>query len=344
MVSRRSLVELTLARIREFLREPEAIFWVFVFPVLLSIVLGIAFRERGRESVRVGIQSGPGAEEILKALERDDSIRGEVLDAEEAEARMRNGEVVLLIVPGAPPTYRFDPSRTESRLARLVVDRAIESAAGREDRVGSREEIVSGIGNRYIDFLIPGLLGLNLMGSGMYGIGFAVVQMRAKKLLKRFVATPMRRSDFLLSLMLSRMVFLLPEMIAVVGAGSLLFGVPVRGSLLLLAFVSFLGAVTFSGLGTLCATRARTVEAISGLLNFVMMPMWLASGVFFSTKNFPDAVQPLIQALPLTALNDALRMVMLDGEGLAAVAPELLLLVVWGLVPFALALRIFRWT
>jgi len=343
MLERRSLLELTLARTREFLREPEAIFWVFVFPILLSVVLGIAFRERGREPLRVGVRQGPGAEDLARALGVNPSLRPEVLEPGEADRRLRNGEIALLVLPGELPVYRYDPSRSEPRLARALADEAIQRAAGRSDPVSIREETVTRAGDRYIDFLIPGLLGLNLMGSGMYGLGFAIAQMRSKKLLKRFLATPMRKSDFLLSLMASRILFLAPEIVAIVGAGMLLFGVPLRGSVLALAAVSFLGALTFSGLGMLCASRARTVEAISGLLNFVMMPMWLGSGVFFSTRNFPEVVQPALRILPLTALNDALRAVMLDGAPVVQILPQCLILLAWGIVSFVLALRIFRW-
>jgi len=337
------LVELTLARVREFQREPEAIFWVFIFPVLLSVALGIAFRNRGEESVRIGVLEGPGAEEARLALEASEAVRPVLLNEEEAEMELRSGGVDVLVEPGEPVGFRFDPSRRESRYARLLARDALERAAGREDLVTVEDRRVSGIGRRYIDFLIPGLLGLNLMGSGMWGIGFAVVQMRQKKLLKRFVATPMRRSDFLLSLFLSRMVFLIPEMIAILGAGALLFGVPVRGSLLALLVVSFLGALTFCGIGALCASRVRTLEGASGLLNLVMMPMWIFSGVFFSIENFPEPMQPALALLPLTALNDALRAIMLDGAGLAGTAGEVGLALVWGLVAFGVALRIFRW-
>jgi ABC-type multidrug transport system permease subunit len=107
--------------------------------------------------------------------------------------------------------------------------------------------------------------------------------------------------------------------------------------------VTLLGALCFAGMGLLVVARAQTLEAASGLMNLVMVPMWLLSGVFFSSERFPSAVQPVIHALPLTGLNDALRGVMLEGQRLPAIAPELLLLSVWGAASFALALKIFRW-
>ncbi len=344
-----ALVEMTFARVREFLREPEALFWVFVFPVLLSMVLGIAFRNRGEESVRIGVQEGPGADAVAAALEEDERTVAVRIAPEDVDDELRDGSVAVLIVPADPTepdaevVYRFDPVRTESRYARLLASDVLERAAGRDDRVRSRDLVTSQVGRRYIDFLIPGLLGLNLLGSGMWGIGFAIVQMRQKKLLKRFVATPMRKSDFLLSLFFSRMVFLIPEIAAIVGAGHLIFGVPVRGSLFALFVVSFLGSLSFCGMGALCASRVQTVEGASGLLNLVMMPMWLFSGVFFSVKNFPEVMHPFLEALPLTAVNDALRALMLDGAGFFDVLPEIGLALLWGVIPFAIALRVFRW-
>jgi len=198
-------------------------------------------------------------------------------------------------------------------------------------------------GSRYIDFLIPGLLGMNLMGSGLWGVGFAVVQARSKKLLKRLMATPMRRSDYLLSFILSRLVFLVVEIAALVGFGWVMFRVGIRGSVTALALVTVLGALSFAGLGMLVASRARTVEAVSGLMNLVMLPMWILSGTFFSYARFPDAMQPFVRALPLTALNDSLRAVMIDGVSLAALGVPLAIVAAWGLASFSVALRIFRW-
>ncbi|HET7109588.1 MAG TPA: ABC transporter permease, partial [Gemmatimonadales bacterium] len=198
-------------------------------------------------------------------------------------------------------------------------------------------------GARYIDFFIPGLLGLNLMGSGIWSIAFAVVTARKQKLLKRLVATPMSRAQYLMSFLLSRLFFLVVEVGVLVGFGALVFGVPVRGSLVTLGGVCLVGALAFSAMGLLVASRARTVEAVSGLANLVMLPMWIFSGVFFSSANFPRALQPFIQALPLTGAVDALRAVMLRGATLGSVTGELLLLLAWLVVPFVLALSLFRW-
>jgi len=337
------LTQLTLARLREFYREPEAIFWVFGFPIVLAFALGIAFRSRGPGELRVGVARGVGDSAVAALLDRSPGLIAQVLDSGEARAALRTGRVALLVVPGDPVVYRYDSTRTESRLARLEVNEALQQARGRTDPTAVRDERVAEPGSRYIDFLIPGLLGMNLMGSGLWGVGFAVVQARSKKLLKRLMATPMRRSDYLLSFILSRLVFLVLEIAALVGFGWVMFRVGVRGSVATLAVITMLGAVGFSGLGLLVASRARTVEAVSGLMNLVMLPMWILSGTFFSYARFPDAMQPFVRALPLTALNDALRAVMIDGAALSALGRPLAVVALWGVSSFAVALGIFRW-
>jgi ABC-type multidrug transport system permease subunit len=177
----------------------------------------------------------------------------------------------------------------------------------------------------------------------MWGLGLRLVQMRQKKQLKRLVSTPMRRGDFLLAQMAARMSFLLLEVPPLLIFAWLAFGVRPQGSLLLVAALVLLGGVTFAGVGLLAASRARTIEGISGILNVVMLPMFVLSGVFFSAARYPQAIQPFIQALPLTALNDALRAVYNEGQGIAAVAPEAAILAAWSVGSFALALRAFRW-
>jgi len=338
-----SIVELTSWRVKEFLREPEALFWVFAFPIVLALALGLAFKSRGPDVVRIAVAEGELAAEIQASLDASERIEAVRLPAAEAFARLRAGRVALVVHPGDPLVLEYDSTRTESDVARLVVEGALQESAGRRDVRVIRDRKVSEPGARYIDFLIPGLLGLNIMGTGMWGVGFGIVKSRNHKLLKRFIASPMRKSEFMLSYMLARLFFLAIEVTSVVAFGWLVFDVPVRGSLLTLAGVCVLGAMTFSGLGLLVASRAQTIEGVSGLMNLVMVPMWIFSGVFFAYSHFPDAMQPVIKALPLTALNDALRSVMLDGAGLAANGGLLLLLAAWGGVTFVAALKVFRW-
>jgi ABC-type multidrug transport system permease subunit len=337
------LRELTLARLREFLREPEAVFWTYGFPRMLAVGLGIAFRDRPVEIVHVDVQLGARAEEVVAQLApRNDLVvttRGEA----DCRERLRLGTSSLVVVPGDPITYVFDPSRPESELARARVDDILQRAAGRHDPVRTADTRVTEPGSRYIDFVIPGLLGMNLMGGSMWGVGFVIVDMRLKKLLKRLAATPMTRADFLWSLAGSRLLFMLPELLVIMGTGVLLFGMPVRGSWLAILTLALLGAVSFAGLGMLAACRADRIETVSGLMNVIMVPMWLLSGTFFSSARFPDLLQPFIQALPLTLLNHALRAVILEGASLASQGWRMLALAGWGLIPFGLSLKWFRW-
>ncbi len=341
--ARHPLYELTLARLREFVREPEAVFWVFFFPILLAFGLGIAFRSQGEPPVHAGVRAGTGAGEVVSALQAARNVRVRTIERGNEVQALRDGVVDVVIVPGDPPTYRFDATRPESRVARMAVDAALQRARGRSDVFVPREDRVEVIGSRYIDWLIPGLLGMNIMGTGMWGIGFSLVMARSKRVLKRLAATPMSRADYLLAQLLARLVFLALEVGALVLFARLVFGVPVRGSLLTLAAVAVIGAMSFGGLALFIAARPRTIEAVSGWMNVVMMPMWLLSGVFFSSAHFPSAAQPFIKALPLTALNDGLRRVMLDGASIAGIAPQVAVLAAWGGICFALAMKMFRW-
>jgi ABC-2 type transport system permease protein len=337
------LTELTWARIRELTREPEAVFWVFVFPILLSAILGLAFRSRPPEALPVAVVAGPHADARMAALSTGSDLKPSVLSDAEARLALARGRVVLVVSADDIPSYAYDPTQPESRAARLAVDGRLQRAAGRADAFTPGRVEVTEPGGRYVDFLVPGLLGMNLMGTGMWGIGFSLVVARNGNLLKRLVAAPARRSHLLGAQLTSRLLFLIPEAGALLLFAYFVLGVPLRGSLLLLIGISLLGALAFSGLGLLTAARPRTIEGVSGIMNLVMVPMWIFSGIFFSTERFPATMQPFVQALPLTALNNALRGVMLEGTGLLSLLPEIALLAVWGAVSFMVALKIFRW-
>src|SRR5271157_390564 len=343
------------ARILELKREPEVVFWVFIFPLLLAAGLGIAFRNKPADITSVVVIDGDGAQRTLAMLQnsadksstnKNSTVRATVLDRDAALKAFHFGKYDLAIEsnPDGSYTYYYDPARPESVLSRAEIDAALQSAAGRKDALPTSTQSSSEPGSRYIDFLIPGLLGMNLMNSGMWGVGFALVEMRQRKLLKRFVATPMRRSDFLLALTSSRLVLMVLEVGLLLGFGVLVFHMRVQGSILSVILLGSLGAVAFGGVGLLTACRAQKIETVSGLINLVMMPMWIFSGVFFSYDRFPAITLPFIKALPLTALNDALRATILEGATLGSQSGRVLVLAVWGGVSFILALRWFRWT
>ncbi len=343
MLDANPLAQLTLWRIREFTREPEALFWVFAFPIVLAFALGLAFKSRAPKTVQVAVEEGQGASELVASLDASERIDAILLDSTEANYRLRTGRVAMVVQPGRVVSLKYDSTRTESLVARLVVNDALQEAKGRRDVAEIRDVRITEPGARYIDFLIPGLLGLNIMGTGMWGVGFGIVKTRTRKLLKRLLASPMRRSEYLLSYVCARLVWLGLEVSAVLLFGKLVFDVPIRGSLLSLVVVVLLGAATFSGIGLLVASRSKTIEGVSGLMNFVMVPMWIGSGVFFAYSNFPEAVQPFLKVLPLTALNDALRAVLLDGAPLTATAGLLGIMLFWAVSSYAVALKIFRW-
>jgi ABC transporter DrrB family efflux protein len=345
-----ALGQLILARLREFYREPEAVFWVYGFPILMTVALGIAFRENPEPQYRVDV-TGPESAAVVETLQAEKTPKGESRyrvterEADAARTRLRTGKTELVVTASSGRyEYEFVPTRPESKLARDEVNDLLQRASGRSDTVTNRSEEMNERGGRYIDFLVPGLLGMGLMGGGLWGLGFVTVDLRIRKLLKRLVATPMRKTDFLASLMISRLLFMVPEVLVLLVFAWLAFGVTIVGSLGAVVFLILLGAFGFAGLGLLVASRAKTMEAVSGLMNLVMLPMWVLSGIFFSSERFPEFLQPFIRVLPLTALINALRAVMLEGATLASQWGEVLTLALWGGVSFALALRFFRWS
>ena len=336
------------ARFLEYIRRPESIFWVYVFPLLMVVILGIAFRNRPVESVFVDVAAGPGSERIETVLSLAPNVKFTVYQLKECQSRLRTGKSDLYVTAdGESPTtihYFFDPTRPGCLATKAAIDNHFQRAAGRIDPIASVEHAMEEQGGRYIDFLVPGLLGMGLLGGGLWGVGFAIVDMRIRKLLKRFMATPMRKRDFLLGMMTSRLFFMIPEIVILVVFSRLLFDVQVNGSYMAIFVLVLLGSFVFSGIGLLVASRARTIETVVGLMNLVMLPMWTLSGIFFSTENFPAVVQPVIKALPLTALNDALRAVINEGASLTTQLPELAILLAWGVGSLFLALKFFRWS
>jgi len=344
-----SYKHLLMARMKELIREPEVVFWVFGFPLLLALGLGIAFRNKPADVTSIAVVAAPGSEQILGLIQhspKSGSIHSDVLSHDRAMQGFRLGKYDLVVEGkgNGAVQYFYDPARPESVLSRAEVDDAVQAAAGRKDAVASSTVTSSEPGSRYIDFLIPGLIGMNVMNAAMWGIGFALVDMRQRKLLKRFVGTPMRRSDFLLALASSRLLLMITEVALLLGFGVLVFHMRVLGSIATILGVGAIGALGFSGVGLLTAARAQKIESVSGLINLVMMPMWIFSGVFFSYERFPALIQPFIKLLPLTALNDALRATILEGASAASQLTRILILLVWGVLSFALALRWFRWT
>jgi len=347
MKPRHPILAFTIARLKEFIRRPEAMFWVYFFPVLMAIVLGVAFRNQPREAIVVDVVEGPQTEEIFQLLSNSDDVKINLFTEDEARLRLRTGKSTIAITATNEDktnlTYEFDPLRPGSAEAKEIVDAKLQKALGRKDVFTSTDVHFSEPGGRYIDFLIPGLLAMGLMGGGLWGVGFGIVDLRIRKLLKRFMATPMKRTHFLLSMLLSRLVFMVPQVFILLVFAWFYFDVQVRGSWTALIVIILLGAFEFAAIGLLLGSRARTAETASGLMNLVMLPMWTLAGIFFSYERFPEFLHPVIRCLPLTPVIDALRAIMSDGKSMVDVFPEIGVIVVWSIIPFFLALAIFRW-
>ncbi len=354
-VSRQPFVEIVRARLLEFVRQPEAVFWVYVFPLLMVLALGIAFRNQPVERIDVASVRGVLSHDTIAVLRQDERIGLREGDESACRRWLRTGKVAIVVTrpnraassrggdaPGV--VFWYDPTRPGSLVAKGIVNDLLQQSAGRVDVVPTQDKEWREPGGRYIDFLIPGMLGMGLMGGGLWGVGFAIVDMRIRRLLKRFMATPMRKTDFLIGVMISRLMFMIPEMVLLLLFARLAFGVVVYGSYGSVVVLILLGAFEFSGIGLLVASRARTLESVSGLMNLTMLPLWVLSGIFFSYERFPEVVHPLIRVLPLTPLIDSLRAVMQEGASLWSVAPQMGIMAAWAVVTFVIALRVFRWS
>lgn len=341
-MNRRIVAAVAKVSFREFWRSPEALFWTYGFPLLMTVVLGFAFQPKDPEPVPVAVVAAEGSEPLRALLATSPRLAVQSLDekaADEALARGRVGALVRGTVQD--PVVRADPTRPDADLARLLVDRAL--ARGNEpDR--ARFEPEDRPGSRYVDFLVPGLVGLNLLGAGMWGVGFQLVQFRTQNLLRRLFVTPMTRGEFLLGFLVSRLLLALPESLVIVLFGTLLWGVPFRGSIVGAAILLVCGALAFSGLGVLVASRAKTIEGVAGLMNVCILPMWLLGGAFFGNERMTGVLRWLADAMPLSWCTSALRDLMLGSAGLADVALPVALLAGFAVGTFAIALRVFRWT
>jgi len=334
------LIQLTLVRAREFFREPEAVFWAVAFPVMLSVGLGLAFRGRPEAVLKIG--AGPA---VADTLRQEPGLDVTTMDEAAGREALRMGRVALMVDRAGDGSiaFRYDDTNPEGRSARTLADRALQRAAGRVDPVQTADELTREPGARYIDFLIPGLVGIGIMSNAVWGLGFSIVDTRRRKLIKRLMATPMSRPHYLGSYLIWRLMLFPVEVVLPIAFGAIAFGVPIRGSWITITILCLVGSMMFSAIGILVGSRARTIEGVSGLMNLVIMPMWIVSGVFFSAQRFPDLVQPIIKVLPLTLLLDSLRAVQLQGVGITSVWFELAVMTFWLVAAFTAGLKMFRW-
>ncbi|MBF0441062.1 MAG: ABC transporter permease [Oligoflexales bacterium] len=342
------LYQLVKMRILDFVRDPAAIFWTFGFPIVLAIGLGTAFHQQEPLSGKIAVV-GPAASRVIPALGTGKGIVLAKMDEAGAMMELNKGDLDLVLLAREnlerkiELDYHFDMMQPGALGIRCHINDSVQKYFGSLDSIPSKDIIGRERGGRYIDFLLPGLIGMNIMGSCMWGMGYNIVDSRRRKLLKRFAVTPMRRSHFLLSFFLSRLIFLFFEVVIITLFGYLAFDVRISGSLPALCFAALCSTMAFSGVSLLVASRTASTEVAAGWMNFVQLPMWLLSGSFFSYKRFPEIFLPFIKALPLTATNDAFRIIFNQSGSIESVAVECLILIAWALVGFVVSLKVFRW-
>ena len=342
-----ALWQQTKSRWREFKREPSAMFWVVTMPLLWITVLGFAFSNPRPERYGVGMLPEMKQDSAMQVLQKDPNIKPYFLDEKEIETLFRRGEIVLEIsrTPANEIEYTLDSANPESMRAKDYVDRVIQVSAGRKDVVPTIRAQREVLGGRYVDFLIPGILALSIMTSSLFGVGMTIVSNRRENLLKRYLATPMNPSTYIVSHIFGRFMVLFFEFLTIVVYSGFIFDFKVHGSFIDFVLFSVLGAASFTAITLLCASRTRSMPFIAGLLNLVSIPMMLLSGVFFSKTNFPDAMRAFVDYLPLTALVDGLRKIALEDQSLFSMTllPETLILVVYMVGATFLAKTIFKW-
>ena len=364
------LLRLILSQFKIFFREPGVVFWSFGFPLLMAWILGIAFANKGDALHIVAVvDESPDAsyslpEWLLKKTGADSTkysaesglewkvgenngeqarFRFKSMNEDEATRALKRAQISLWMLgnPGEGIQYHFDPDNTESSLTFLLLERAFREQGSTEPQ--SEIQPVTMKGSRYIDFLIPGLMAMSIMNACLWGIGWSLIDLRIKKLLRRMVATPLRKSIFLLSHGLNRMILSAAELLLLYGFAYYYFGIIIQGSLWALLLVFLSGYSAFAGIAVLISCRAQNTHSGNGLINFVTLPMFVLSGIFFSYHNFPDWLTPYVEVLPLTMLANSLRGIITEGIGLYDVILPSIGLVGIGCVCFALGLRLFYW-
>jgi ABC-2 type transport system permease protein len=359
------LRQLTVAYSKELLREPGVLFWGIIFPILMSLGLGIAFTKTQdiERSIAIVNPAGPISSflpdkgEKLAAEDGEEAYKIRLMDEnlgnttlffmpmtwDEAIAGLKRGTIGLILEEtNGEKIYHFDPSNTDAQLTYMKVSALFNS---RTIETGSGEEIqpLTLRGTRYIDFLIPGLIAMNVMTSCLWGLGYGVIDKRSKKLMRRMVATPMKKSHFLFSLITVRFIMNFLESVLLFIFAWLVFDVVIQGNIPALILVFLAGNLAFSGLAVFISSRTANTEIGNGLINAIVFPLMVLSGIFFSYYNFPDWSIPFIRNLPLTLLADGIRSIFIEGAGMTHILFPSFLLILTGLIFFTLGLKVFKW-
>jgi ABC-type multidrug transport system permease subunit len=359
-----SLWQLISVNYKEFLREPGILFWSLAFPVLMAWVLGIAFTKRAESVQTIAVVSSPASvtrlDQFLGEMEKLTSSNHTVfrktfdnklgkltfrlmpVTADSAILMLKRGETSLILQEqGDSIVYQLDPQNAEAKLNYLVLSAAINH----DPLIYNTEsvKILSQRGTRYVDFLIPGLLALGIMNGFLWGIGYTLIEIRTKKLLRRMVAAPMKKSIFIFSHFFSRLTLSAFEAFVLFCFAWFYFRIQIQGSIPAFILIFLAGSFCFAGIAILMGSRTSSSRVGNSLINVITLPMMILSGIFFSYHNFPEVVVPVIQKLPLTLLTDSLRGIMTEGTGIRENLPAMFILSGVGTVCFFLGLRIYKW-
>jgi ABC-2 type transport system permease protein len=351
------LFQLVSLQFKNFFREPAIIFWAVIFPILMAWVLGVAFTNKGEMKKTVAVIGSitekhvlwlkPDSANTVTRLFGDDiknptRVKFVFCTEEQALLMMKRGEINLVLQQSADTIiYRYDPKNPDAVNTYLMIEREINRNT--EPMVRSAIMPVTSRGSRYIDFLIPGLIAMGIMNSCLWGISWNLIEFRMKKLLRRMVATPMRKTDFLLSNLITRTLIGGFETIVLLLFAFLYFSISLEGSLLALLMIYFAGILAFAGIAIMISSRTANSQIGNGLINAISLPMMILSGIFFSYHNFPDWCIPFIKYMPLTLLADSIRSIFIEGAGVGDILLPFIVLVITGTATFLAGLRMYKW-
>jgi ABC-type multidrug transport system permease subunit len=360
------LYQLTLTQFLETVREPSVLFWGIVFPILISIGLGLAFTQTSEAKFHIALveKQPTKLDSLLTVYAKSSLHKGESVqtwtitdktlgntelnfhrkDWNNAIVALKRGEADVILTDSAGQIcYRFDPHNSQAQLIYMKLSYLMKHPSAAASLEQGRIEPLTLKGVRYIDFLIPGLITLGILNALMWGISYAIIERRSQKLLRRMVATPMKKSNFLIAMMLVRFLMNIVEAGILFFFSWLFFGIVIQGNIGALLTILFAGNVAFAGLSVLIATRASKTEVGQGWINAVTMPMMILSGIFFSYHGFPEWSIKVIKLLPLTALTDGVRSIFNEGAGWLDISTPTVALSAFGVICFILGLRFFKW-
>lgn len=342
------VVLLVLANFREFFRQPGALFWAVFFPILMAGGLGLAFTQKGELTQKVAFVGQQETTETSWSKRVGNDKTGYTnyqflrVDFDEGLVLLKRGTVDIIVSQGANGyEYHFDPLNPEAQLAYLNLTAVLNG--GSSQLSGDDVVPLTEIGNRYIDFLVPGLMAMGVMMSCMWGISYGLIEKRSKMLLRRMVATPMKKTHFMAGVLIARTVMSAMEATLLVGFSWLFFDIRIEGQFLALVVLFLAGTLAFAGIAILTASRTDNTYVGNGILNAVVMPMMILSGIFFSYQGFPDWAISVIRLFPLTIFADTARAIFIEGAGWQQVVLPVTVLGGLGAVCMGIGLKIFKW-